>query len=393
MTPTSNFSHRGWTFSSVHKPISDARDIDNDLAWLQTHAHAGANTNGPNATGVADTDTATPAPGLHALPEMYFGNNSLEIRHPASGLALRFDPRQALACVEVGASGKRWQKIKVKAAETWQRRMEAQRAQRSASRTSSNVTPPPTSDKSPHRADGPHDVNPFDIRPEDIQVTPKPYDWTFSTDYVGTVTGATPEPTDEELPLHKLRVQEPILFYDENILYEDELGDNGVSKYSIKIRVMPSCFFILARLFLRVDNVMFALHDTRIYHAFGSDCLLREYSTRNVDYMSVKDRALRECGSSASPGFGSPGLSRAPVLGARPPAGLRGVGGLVGGGGAGAIQGGSATNLADPDHPMVPTLLTNEGWVGQVVAELSEPNEVKKEKIVLGTVVAEAIPH
>ena len=48
---------------------------------------------------------------------------------------------------------------------------------------------------------------------------------------------------DRELLMRR----EPILFYDELDLYESELDDHGMCTLSIKLRVMPSCFYILMR--------------------------------------------------------------------------------------------------------------------------------------------------
>jgi TIP41-like family len=56
----------------------------------------------------------------------------------------------------------------------------------------------------------------------------------------------------------------PIIFFDEIILYEDDLHDNGLVQYSIKLRVMPACAYILARLFVRVDHVMIRVRETRL---------------------------------------------------------------------------------------------------------------------------------
>ena len=53
-------------------------------------------------------------------------------------------------------------------------------------------------------------------------------------------------------------------------------------------RVMPHSFFILSRLFLRVDNVLFRTHDVRIYHAFGSGEIVREVSGMEASYDEVK---------------------------------------------------------------------------------------------------------
>ena len=43
------------------------------------------------------------------------------------------------------------------------------------------------------------------------------------------------EPTEERIDYEKLREREPIKFFDEVILFEDELDDNGCSKLSVKI--------------------------------------------------------------------------------------------------------------------------------------------------------------
>ena len=64
------------------------------------------------------------------------------------------------------------------------------------------------------------------------------------------------------------------------MLYEDELDDNGCTKLSVKLRVMPSGFFILLRFYLRVDKTLIRVYDTRIYHEVGNNYLLREYSER-----------------------------------------------------------------------------------------------------------------
>ena len=55
---------------------------------------------------------------------------------------------------------------------------------------------------------------------------------------------------------------------------------------------MPHSLFILARLFVRVDNVLFRIHDTRVYHAFDSDEIIREVSGMEADYDDVKSVRL-----------------------------------------------------------------------------------------------------
>lgn len=87
-------------------------------------------------------------------------------------------------------------------------------------------------------------------------VPTKPYDWTYTTIYAGhepepsssqDVSGselntgrrfiaADPEDKTQSIPLAELTRPDPILFYAEVPLFEDELHDNGAS--SILVRVV-----------------------------------------------------------------------------------------------------------------------------------------------------------
>lgn len=112
----------------------------------------------------------------------------------------------------------------------------------------------------------------------------KPFDWTFTTKYKGTLLhGNKPfnvcEAT-ERIDIEKLKVKEQIMFYEDIHLYEDELADNGVAQCAVKIRVMKDSFFILLRYFLRIDDVMVRLNESRIYHELGKNYLLREYTSK-----------------------------------------------------------------------------------------------------------------
>lgn len=42
-------------------------------------------------------------------------------------------------------------------------------------------------------------------------------------------------PTSERVNIDKLKVKEKILFYEEVMLFEDELADNGTAQLSVKI--------------------------------------------------------------------------------------------------------------------------------------------------------------
>jgi len=135
------------------------------------------------------------------------------------------------------------------------------------------------------------------------QTTPtRPYDWTYTTTYTGHDPRSPPsldiwQPAESEnsthvIPIAELTRQDPILFYAEIPLFEDELHDNGSSHLIVRIRVMPTCLFILSRFTLRVDNVLFRTYDTRIYHSFSSSppLIVREASGWEAPYDRVKRR-------------------------------------------------------------------------------------------------------
>jgi type 2A phosphatase activator TIP41 len=92
------------------------------------------------------------------------------------------------------------------------------------------------------------------------------YDWSYSTPFCGKLEGGRWLELDESgMRLELLTDQSvPILFFDEVILFEDDLHDNGQAEFSVKLRVMPSCAFILARYWLRVDDVVVRVRETRV---------------------------------------------------------------------------------------------------------------------------------
>ena len=45
---------------------------------------------------------------------------------------------------------------------------------------------------------------------------------------------------------------------------------------------MPGSFFVLMRFLMRVDGVVYRIIDTRLWHVFGTDVLLREHLTKEA---------------------------------------------------------------------------------------------------------------
>ncbi|KAK9473617.1 TIP41-domain-containing protein [Dipodascopsis tothii] len=194
-----------------------------------------------------EIDAATARLGI-PLPEMIFGNNLVELVHVASGWTLRFDALDALDRVDKTGTPDGGL-VKVSYAEAWLK---------------------------------------FRSRNEDVHDVVRPFDWTYTTDYKGTGTGFAPGTM--EIPFDRLRRPDPILFFAENMLFEDELGDNGTAEYNVRVRVMDGRLLVLARFFLRVDDVMMRVRDTRVFVEFGTGEVVREYVARQAPYTAVKAR-------------------------------------------------------------------------------------------------------
>ena len=126
---------------------------------------------------------------------------------------------------------------------------------------------------------------------EGITEVVKPFDWSYSTDYKGTLRSEHHkfEPTTKPIPIELLKRRDPILFIDEVTLYEDEMADNGITLFSCKIRVMPQRLLLLCRFFMRLDGVLVRIRDTRVYVDFGTQEVIREYIAKEEQYETVRE--------------------------------------------------------------------------------------------------------
>ena len=232
-------SIRGWDFSATTGALAG----EDGLAAIEA---AGANS---------------------PLPEMVFDKNVVTLRHVGSGFEVQINARDALIACPDTCSGD----LLVPCAELW---------------------------KSAKHVD-------MEGRP--IVAERRQYDWTFGTLYAGTVllrgtggggaaattstsTAATADSAvsfaqcaeGDGIEYELLKRREPILWNSSSDLFESELDDNGTSELSVKVRVMPSCYFLLMRHFLRLDSVVIRVRDTRIFHRFGSPFVYRERTYRAV---------------------------------------------------------------------------------------------------------------
>lgn len=231
-------------------------------------------------------------------PEMVFPSNTLVISHKPSGFEYRFAADEALRCIDgvaakvrlegldlskdwraqdshrrghktLGAKPQAKRGIKVAYAQEWGK-----------SRNDPANNPAMTATTDP---DAPAPTTAFGAAAATQIAEARDYDWTFSTTWAGSPSPSSSsssslppwkpasDPAVDRIPVERLGPSsgEPILFYDDLVLFEDELGDNGTSMLGVKVRVMPSGFLILQRFFLRVDDVVFRLFDTRMYCAFN----------------------------------------------------------------------------------------------------------------------------
>ncbi|KAK3692698.1 TIP41-like family-domain-containing protein [Podospora appendiculata] len=204
------------------------------------------------------------------VPEMIFGDNLLSVTHVPTGWSIAFTAEPALDLVD--KTGERM--LRVAYAGEWSSSRE---------RTSAGIS----------------------------EVV-KPYDWSYTTSYRGTETEtetATETPSGETrrtrrklahspatppIPLELLRRRDPILFHDEVVLYESELDDNGISVLTVKVRVMEHRMLLLCRLFMRLDNVLVRVRDTRVYVDFDTDLVIREYQAKEDSFANLKRNLLMD---------------------------------------------------------------------------------------------------
>ncbi|KAM0485952.1 hypothetical protein ACHAPX_000648 [Trichoderma viride] len=193
------------------------------------------------------------------VPEMIFGDNLVSITHVPTNWTLEFNTADALDAVDKTDKNM----LRVAYARDWESTREG--------------------------------------TTQGIKEVVKPYDWSYSTTYCGTTRNDADElnsfrpTTEKQIPIELLKRRDPMLFFDEVVLYESELDDNGISLCSAKLRVHEKRMLLLVRLFMRLDNVLVRLRDTRVYVDFETDEVIREYTAKESKLDDVKN-ALRRTG-------------------------------------------------------------------------------------------------
>ncbi|KAF1760843.1 hypothetical protein GCK72_009093 [Caenorhabditis remanei] len=186
---------------------------------------------------------------LEELPEMVFARNSLTIRFSDHGLRgyIQFNCLDALKMV----CSDRLPDVKVGASTAWQSTRQDRILQ--------------------------------------ISEHQKPFDWTYTTHYKGTLVGLKATPTTDRIDMERLKRRDTISFSTNVILFEDELADHGIAQLSARIRVMQEgYFFVLLRFYMRVDNVLLRVCDTRIVGDLGDRHMIREWQLREAKYENLR---------------------------------------------------------------------------------------------------------
>ena len=127
--------------------------------------------------------------------------------------------------------------------------------------------------------------------------------WTFSSTYQGCLKSREEgdkrlkfeeAPANHQIDYSRLRDRtNPIAVSEDIVLYEDELDDNGQSQVRLRFRLMKDCFFLLLRCYVRIDQVLIRLIETRIFclRVFRGELA----SNKRHRYTTPKPLESREC--------------------------------------------------------------------------------------------------
>lgn len=272
--------------TSATEPFPSSESAASLAAATTTHRHASGRW--AVATRRLPISKAGPIDAMTAdlgipVPEMIFGDNLVSVAHAPSGWRIAFTARDALDAVD--KTGERM--LQVSYARDWSasRHLNDEEADGGGRRGGGEGAAPGGA------ANGSGGGS--SITMKEVEVV-KPFDWSYSTEYRGTESegsgGRRLAPSDREIPIELLKRRDPILFFDNVVLYESELDDNGISMYSVKVRVHDQRMLLLARLYMRLDNVIVRIRDTRVYVDFETDEVIREYTKLELSFAEVQHR-------------------------------------------------------------------------------------------------------
>eukprot|EP01038_Epipyxis_sp_PR26KG_P008193 gene8193-11083_t len=285
----------GWEFQTFHSDILDEsqlQSLTHSIKCQLSNKYSSLNANPEDGF---KNDKLDINDYKLRLPAMIFGNDIVKIKRQDNSNQISINSMDAILCFAEQHTAENVEKrplriVKVPYASQWVKKVEVDGFKPNTYAAGSDAN-------SPHLT------------------RTKYWDWTFSNDYCFTIVDGDKLEQDvvavydmnrdiketnisngnvhnkwkiEEIPstgvdYNMLRQQDkPILFFDECILYQDDLEDCGEVVFEVKMRVMPDCWFVLNKLFVRVDGSFVRCRETRLFHKFSFDSV-----GNNVVYMEV----------------------------------------------------------------------------------------------------------
>lgn len=89
-----------------------------------------------------------------------------------------------------------------------------------------------------------------------------------------------------EIPFDRLGSNFPILWSSEIELFSKNCAAEKCC-FNVKARAMQSCFYALARMSVVVNNSFVRVLDTRVFHGFETDFILRNYTVRQSSFQEI----------------------------------------------------------------------------------------------------------
>jgi len=239
----SKFNHKGWDFYSHSENMMNSKDLDILIKNKdENKLH------------------------INHLPEIFYGFNRLFLINKSKNFCYEFNPLQMLSL--------------------------ANYSQRKKLLKEKEIYYIPNQAKSQYSK---------------IDDTKNEEDWSFSSPYMGHITSINNSPMSKYYPeiketkvfkKEKTNLKYPetkvenVLNYNQIHFFEDELGDIGFSEGKIGFGVMNECFLGLMRCYLRVDNMVVRNIDTKIYHKFGDNYIIRNFLVKEKTYDELANKGF-----------------------------------------------------------------------------------------------------
>ena len=246
--------------------------------------------------------------GTMSMPEVLYGFNRLYITNAEKDLLLEFAPIEG---VSLASFAKQKALIKEKAIEQQFEGLSLNLNEEELKLNQIDLIP-----KQLEVKDAAHWKKKDMSKVKDFKMIEVISDWTYSSPYKGSVRYLSNhieriknetslllsskakgelrvENTEEGIPLDKLGRDNPIIHFGEVYLFEDDLGDQGYTMMSLRFRVMKDCFYVLVRYYLRVDEVLVRIFDTRIFHQFDKDYIIRDFQQKENNYDELRQKEFK----------------------------------------------------------------------------------------------------